>query len=93
MERGEGAGGADGSIKTHLRELVNRQALQRLLDEFVNVSNPMSNANSATAIENFVYASETMATESTRPCSKPAPWRVTGACLVCRRGRSSSAEH
>ncbi|MGH6944606.1 MAG: FHIPEP family type III secretion protein, partial [Geminicoccaceae bacterium] len=28
------------TIKTHLRELVNRQALQRLLDEFVNVSNP-----------------------------------------------------
>jgi flagellar biosynthesis protein FlhA len=28
------------TIKTHMRELVNRQALQRLLDEFVNVSNP-----------------------------------------------------
>jgi flagellar biosynthesis protein FlhA len=27
------------SIKTHMRELVNRQALQRILDEFVNVSN------------------------------------------------------
>ena len=28
------------TIKTHMRELVNRQALQRLLDEFANVSNP-----------------------------------------------------
>jgi flagellar biosynthesis protein FlhA len=28
------------SIKTHMRELVNRQALQRMLDEFVNVSSP-----------------------------------------------------
>ena len=28
------------SIKTHMRELVNRQALQRVLDEFVNVSSP-----------------------------------------------------
>jgi flagellar biosynthesis protein FlhA len=28
------------SIRTHMRELVNRQALQRVLDEFVNVSNP-----------------------------------------------------
>jgi flagellar biosynthesis protein FlhA len=27
------------SIKIHMRELVNRQALQRLLDEFLNVSN------------------------------------------------------
>jgi flagellar biosynthesis protein FlhA len=28
------------TVKTHMRELVNRQALQRVLDEFVNVSNP-----------------------------------------------------
>ena len=28
------------TIKSHMRELVNRQSLQRLLDEFVNVSNP-----------------------------------------------------
>jgi flagellar biosynthesis protein FlhA len=28
------------TIKSHMRELVTRQSLQRLLDEFVNVSNP-----------------------------------------------------
>jgi hypothetical protein len=27
-------------VKSHMRELVDRPALQRLLDEFVNISNP-----------------------------------------------------
>ena len=39
------------TIKTHMRELVNRQALQRLLDEFVNVSNSEQGGRQSPAAE------------------------------------------